>query len=241
LPEDENAANDMLTKTVQNTAGVYCYASGSSSTNAEYISNVAIGEMSNSSGADQYADYTGDTNLYVYLEPGVASGITITLANPYNADLSAIWTDWNDNGNFYDTGEEVFVSAFGQGPYVTNIIAPDDALQNTSLRMRIRLDYNNPSPDPCGTTSFGEVEDYTVIVRGVELNPPFNLLSEIINGDIRLTWDAPPGKELISYKIYHSWDYSDFTVTDSIIKNVADVGVRANNNYINHLFCHRFH
>ncbi len=216
LTGDENAANDILTKMVQNTAGVYCYASGSSSASAEYISNVTIGEMSNSSGADQYANYTGDPGLYVYLEAGIASEITITLANPYNADLSAIWIDWNDNGNFYDAGEEVYVSAFGQGPYVTNIIAPESAMQNTNLRMRIRLDYNNPSPDPCGTTSFGEVEDYTVIVAGPQLNPPSNLQSEVANGDIQLVWDAPVAEDLISYKIYHSWDYSDFTVIDSI-------------------------
>ncbi len=210
LSGDENDANDVLTKIVQNTSGVYCYASGSSSSNQEYISNITFGDISNSSSASQYANYSGDPALYIYLEPGVASELTITLANPYNADLSAVWIDWNGNGSFYDPGESVYLSPMGQGPYVTNITAPEDALQNTSLRMRIRLDYNNPAPDPCGTTSFGEVEDYTVIVSGVQLDPPTDLQYELIAGDINLTWDAPGGKDLLGYNIYYSFNYGDF-------------------------------
>jgi hypothetical protein len=210
LTGDENPANDILTKVVQNTAGVYCYASGSSSSNQEYISNMTFGDISNSSSASQYTNYSGDPALYIYLEPGVASALTITLANPYNADLSAVWIDWNANGDFSDPGENVFVSAFGQGPYNTDITAPDDALQNTKLRMRIRLDYNNPAPEPCGTTSFGEVEDYAVFVTGAQLNPATNLQYEISGIDINLTWDAPESKDLLGYNVYHSFNLGEF-------------------------------
>ncbi|OQX72720.1 MAG: hypothetical protein B6D61_13365 [Bacteroidetes bacterium 4484_249] len=216
LTGDENAANDVLTKIVQNTSGVYCYASGSSSTGQEYIANVTIGDISNLSSASQYANYSGDPTLFIYLEPGVASELTITLANPYNADLSAVWIDWNGNGDFYDTGENVYISPMGQGPYVTNITAPDDALHNTNLRMRIRLDYNNPAIDPCGTTSFGEVEDYTVIVSGVQLDPPTNLQYELFEGDINLTWDAPGGKDLPGYNVYYSYNLGNFEVIEYI-------------------------
>jgi hypothetical protein len=220
LPDDENAANDILTKVVRNTSGVYCYASGSSSSSQEYISNVLIGDVSNSSSASQYADYTGDPALNIYLDPGVAAQLTITLANPYNADNGAVWIDWNGNGNFYDAGENVYVSPMGQGPYVTNITAPDDALQNTNLRMRIRLDYNNSALDPCGTTSFGEVEDYTIIVNGAQLNPPTNLQSEIVAGDIQLTWDAPAAKDLVNYNIYYSYAYGDFVFLESVTEQL---------------------
>ena len=216
LTGDENAANDILTKVVQNTSGVYCYASGSSSSGQEYISNMTIGDVSNSSGASQYANYTGDTALYIYLDPGIASQLTITLANPYNADNGAVWIDWNGNGSFYDAGENVYVSPMGQGPYTTNINAPEDALQNTSLRMRIRLDYNNPTPDPCGTTSFGEVEDYTVIVNGVQLNPPSNLQLELIGTDFNLTWEAPAEKDLLGYNVYYSYNLSGFEVIEYV-------------------------
>jgi hypothetical protein len=154
--------------------------------------------------------------LYIYLEPGNSTSLTITLANPYNADICAVWIDWNGNGDFTDPGENVYLSEFGQGPYNTNITAPEDALQNVQLRMRIRIDYNNPAPDPCGTTSFGEVEDYAIIVSGAQLNPPTNLILEVVSDDFELSWNAPEGKDLLGYNIYHSFNLADFEVLEMI-------------------------
>lgn len=216
LPGDENDANDVLTKVVTNLTGIYCYASGSSSSSQEYIANVTIGDMSNSSSASQYADYTGNTTLFINMEPGIAQQLTITLANPYLANIGAVWVDWDGNGSFYDAGENVYVSPAGQGPYITNILAPDNALQNTKLRMRIRLDYNNPAPDPCGTTSFGEVEDYALFVNGEPLNPPTNLQYELFEGNIELSWDVPATKELTGYNIYYSYNLGSFEIIDNI-------------------------
>ena len=216
LTNDENAANDVLTKTVKNLSGVYCFASGGSSASAEYISNMTFGDISNTSSADQYANYTGDPDLYIYLEPGNATALTVTLANPYNADNCSVWIDWNGNGDFYDAGENVYLSEYGQGPYNTNITAPNDALQNVKLRMRIRIDYNNPAPDPCGTTSFGEVEDYAIIVSGVQLNPPTELILNAIGGDFDLSWTAPEGKDLLGYNVYRSFNLGSFEVLEMI-------------------------
>ena len=201
LAGDENAANDVLTKVVTNTSGTYPPASGGSSSSQEYISNITIGDISNSSGADNYADYSGEPDLYIYLEQGIASQLTITLANPYNADNGAVWVDWNLDYDF-SSDERIFLSAFGQGPYITNVIAPDDALTNTILRMRIRLDYNNPDPSPYGFTSFGEVEDYTVIVNGPQLDPPTNVNAEVYDEvNVLVTWDVPAGA-VLSYNVY---------------------------------------
>ena len=203
LAGDENAANDVLTKVVTNTSGTYPPASGGSSSSQEYISNITIGDISNNSGADNYADYSGEPDLYIYLEPGVASQLTITLANPYNADNGAVWVDWNLDYDF-SSDERIFLSAFGQGPYVTNIIVPDDALTNTILRMRIRLDYNNPDPSPYGFTSFGEVEDYTVIVNGPLLDPPQNLSLECVEDYAHFVWEVPAEemRDLTGYTVY---------------------------------------
>lgn len=203
LAGDENAANNVLTKVVSNTSGTYPPGSGGSSSGQEYISNISIGNISNNSGADFYADYSGNPDLYIYLEPDVASQLTITLANPYNADNGAVWVDWNLDYDF-SSDERIFVSAMGQGPYITNVLAPDDALTNTILRMRIRLDYNNPDPSPYGFTSFGEVEDYTVIVNGPQIDPPENINAEVYDEvNVLITWDAPAGA-VLNYNIFRN-------------------------------------
>ena len=166
LAGDENPQNDALTKIVKNTSGTYPPGSGGGS---EYIANVEIAGISNPSGSDFYADYTGEPALHIHLEAGVATQLIMTIGNGYNADVGAVWVDWNLDYDF-SSDERVFVSAFGPGPYVTNITAPDTALMGENLRMRLRLDYNQPDPQPYGTTSFGEVEDYMVIVDYTGIN-----------------------------------------------------------------------
>ncbi len=222
LSGDENSKNDTLTKTITNTNGNYCEASGGSNSSSEHISNVTIGDMSNTSSADNYANYSGDPDLYIYLEPETESGnLTVTNGHPYNANMLAIWIDWNNDSDFTDAGEDIFVSELGQGPYVTTITPPSSALQNTILRMRIRLLYYASAaddPEPCGSKSFGEVEDYSVIVAGVQLNPPLNLQYTTAEGNINLTWDAPSEKALQSYNVYYSLNMGDFTV----LQNIAD-------------------
>jgi len=163
LTVDENSANDVLEKDVENTSGVYCFASGAGG--SEYISGVIMADVSNMSGDDHYTDYTNDENLLIHMTPGFASLLTITLANGYNANVGAVWIDWNGDGDFYDDGA-AYVSPFGPGPYEAVIIPPGNAPENLITRMRIRLDYNNPNPDPCGSTSFGEVEDYAIVIGG---------------------------------------------------------------------------
>jgi len=183
LSGDENQNNDSLTKTIQNTSGVYCYASGGGG--SEYIRLVTVGDFTNSSGNSAYSNYTTDPELVIGLEPGTATPMQVDLYHGYNADLCAVWVDWNGDGDFADDGA-VYVSSFGPGPYNCSITPPEYALRDCALRMRIRLDYNNPTPEPCGTTTFGEVEDYTVIVSAVsgvddQMNPVPRLVGNYPN------------------------------------------------------------
>jgi len=222
LDGDENPENDVLTKVITNTNGNYCEASGGSSASSEYISKINMSGISNSSGADHYADYSGDPDLYMYLDPSSSSNIVITVANGYNADIAAVWIDWNNNGDFYDSGEEVFISNMGPGPYQGQISVPENALQGMPLRMRIRLDYNPSLLDPCGSSSFGEVEDYTVIVSAVQLNPPLNLQYVLDEDDLKLLWDSPSTKTLQTYNIYYSENMGDFSIVANIDADVLE-------------------
>ena len=137
----------------------YCDASGGCD---EYISNVTFGDINNDSDCSGYGDYTSMSTI---LNPGQTYPITITNGTPYSADQCGIWVDWNQDQDFSDAGEAITVSGTpGNGPYTANIIPPATAVPGET-RLRVRITYTG-SVDPCGTTTYGEVEDYSIFVLG---------------------------------------------------------------------------
>lgn len=136
----------------------YCAATGGCD---EYISNVNIGTINSTSTCNNYSNYT---NLSTSVSAGVATPITITNGNPYSSDQCGIWIDWNQDQDFDDPGETITVAGSpGNGPYTANIIPPANAAGGNTT-MRIRITYTG-TLSPCGTTSYGEVEDYTLTVN----------------------------------------------------------------------------
>jgi PKD repeat protein len=128
----------------------------------EYVSQVQIGSINNSSTCDYYHDYTAlSTNVTI----GVGSAITVTNGYGYSDDECGIWVDWNHNNLFTDADESIAVSGNpGVGPYTATITPPTGALVGAA-RMRVRIIYAySETLDPCGTSSYGEVEDYSLNV-----------------------------------------------------------------------------
>ncbi len=138
----------------------YCDALGGCD---EYISQVQVGTIDNSSGCDEYYDYTAlSTEMFI----DSTYSITITNGNPYSPDQCGIWIDWNIDGDFDDANETITVTGTpGNGPYTASVAPPADAIKD-STRMRIRIMYTG-TLSSCGTTTYGEVEDYTVVVNKV--------------------------------------------------------------------------
>jgi len=138
----------------------YCGASGGGE---EYISGVQVGTINNTNtGSDGYADYT---HLSTTMEIGTGYLITVTNGNPYydGQDQCGIWVDWNQDKDFDDPNETIAVSdSPGLGPYTATITPPADANLGDT-RMRIRIMYTG-TLSPCGATTYGEVEDYTITV-----------------------------------------------------------------------------
>lgn len=158
----ENAnGNDTEVKlnyiTVSSGSPSYCTASGGGD---EYISGVEIGSISNTGTSDDdYADYTSlSTDLSVLS----SNNITITNGNPYSQDDLGIWIDFNQDGDFDDTNENV-VCTVNDGADGTYSISVPASASLGSTRMRIRIKYwDADCGSPCGDTQYGEVEDYTV-------------------------------------------------------------------------------
>lgn len=156
---------DVETKTnyITVTNPVYCEAS--SVNNAyERITNVQMGSINNASEWSNYTDYTA---LSTIVTAATASPITITIGNSYSDDQVLVWVDWNQDGDFTDADEKVYTSPEGVGPFTSNITPPVTAL-NGMTRMRIRLHEAGygPNDTPCGTSDYGEVEDYDLVIQG---------------------------------------------------------------------------
>ncbi|WP_422106728.1 immunoglobulin-like domain-containing protein [Winogradskyella sp.] len=141
----------------------YC-DSASTNVNDEFISRVQLNTIDNSSGAQFYSDFT---NISTTLTKDTQYTITITptwTGTLYNEGYG-VWIDYNRDGDFTDAGEEVFTLAPSQTtPVSGSFTIPSGAVEN-STRMRVTMRYNQ-IPGPCDNFTYGEVEDYTVIIEG---------------------------------------------------------------------------
>lgn len=157
---DENTANDCKTKSVTNNFGIYCDASGGCD---EFIDGVVFGDIDNQ-GTD-CGNYQDFTNLSTVIEPGNTYQLTLYNGNMYTSDDWGVWIDWNADGTFNMTDELVVCDIDnGAASHTFDITVPAGATQGDT-RMRIRLKWSGSDcGDPCGTTTYGEVEDYTVTI-----------------------------------------------------------------------------
>ena len=148
--------------TVSTGSPTYCTASGGGD---EYISGVQIGDINNTgTGSDGYYDYTSfstDVNILS------ANNITITNGHIYQNDDLGIWIDWNQDGDFDDSDENVICTGDDSANGTYSFSVPASAKLG-STRMRIRIKWSGTDcGSPCGNTTYGEVEDYTLnIIAG---------------------------------------------------------------------------
>ena len=115
-----------------------------------------------------------------------------------------IWVDWNNDNVFNNTNEKVYAT----GGYVTGV--NDDftipvGTPSGSYRMRIRADYLDTDPSPCGAITYGEAEDYTLTIPSVTCtNDPSGIsTSSITTNSVTISWTAAGGSAS-SYQYYVS-------------------------------------
>jgi len=141
----------------------YC-AAGAGTTAGEKISRVRYLLIDNASTST--AGYENFLNVTTPAFLGVTSPITVNISGAFTSDQVLVWIDFNQNGSFSDAGELVYTSATGVGPHTGNITVPATAMMGNT-RMRVRLHDTGPGPNntPCGNSSWGQVEDYTVNIQ----------------------------------------------------------------------------
>jgi hypothetical protein len=171
----------------------YCTASGGCD---EYISRVQIGTIDNVSACTNYGNYTSiSTNFPL----NATKVLTVTNGYPYAADQCGVWIDWNKDNDFNDANETILVSGTpGVGPYTATITPPAGATTG-NVRLRIRITYTG-TVDPCGTTTYGEVEDYTLnLTAAATTNEWIGVTSTDWNTGTNWSLGTPPTSTLTTY------------------------------------------
>ncbi|MBL7772544.1 MAG: hypothetical protein JNM95_06780 [Chitinophagaceae bacterium] len=127
--------------------------------NLEYISQVSIGTINNITTCDliDYKDYTTQSTS---LAAGNSYAITLGNGNFYLGDTWSVFIDFNHNGILNDVGEYYYFTP-NAAIFSKTISVPSSAF-NGPTRMRVRLMSNSP----CGPSTWGEIEDYTIVITG---------------------------------------------------------------------------
>ncbi|GGC89632.1 metalloprotease Fpp1 [Flavobacterium lutivivi] len=183
------ASNAVSVTTTANTI-TYCTASATN-TNDERIQKVQLGTINNTStGTAGYEDFTA---LSTNLVRGTSNTISVTpfwTATKYNEAYS-VYIDYNQNGVFTDTGEKVWTKTGSQTTPATGSFTVPATATLGATRMRVMMKYSTAPTSPCGTYTYGQVEDYTVnitatakIDEGNTKALSFGLYPNPVTGDV---------------------------------------------------------
>jgi uncharacterized repeat protein (TIGR01451 family) len=130
-------------------------------------------EPSTSGDANADSDMDDGINFPTNLFPNANIILPVTIFNNSGSDaFLTAWIDWNGDGDFDDTGEQIanesFNNAMFNGTFTTNLLftVPSDVNQTTPIasRFRVSTDMSTIS-SPCRNVSCapnGEVEDYLI-------------------------------------------------------------------------------
>ncbi|WP_411811918.1 reprolysin-like metallopeptidase [Chryseobacterium scophthalmum] len=187
----------------------------------EYISNVTVANVNNSSVGTAYSDYTTNPLLQINVVKGVSNQMSVTVANP-DYDTVAAWIDYNKNGVF-ESSERVFnfPVALITGPVTGSFTVPQSAITGQPMRMRVVLLYGG-APNaggsltgPCGGLSYGEAEDYFVVATEANLSTVDN---NIKNSGIQI-YPNPATDFLNVTKVSDKATYKIYSAAGQLVGN----------------------
>ncbi len=191
------------------TGDEYCQNDGGDTTD-EWIAKVTLGNIRNQSGNDGgYGDYTGMTakvergNSYLI---SLTPGFTETLYDEH----WRVWVDLNQDGDFDEANELLYDSPEASAGVVKTALKIPDGVPLGKTRMRVAMKFigtisevpDTDVPTPCSEFGFGEVEDYSIEIDGVQsgCSAPTNLsIEEKSDNTILLKWGAVSGAS--SYEV----------------------------------------
>jgi hypothetical protein len=159
---NSSAQSNPVNVTTLSTSLTYCASQGNSTVD-ERIGKVVFNTINNTSTGG--TGYTNFTAISTNVVRGSAYAITITpqWTSTVYSEGYAVFIDYNQDGDFTDAGETVFTKATSTSATATGTITIPATAALGSTRMRVSMKYNG-TPTACETFSYGQVEDYTVII-----------------------------------------------------------------------------
>jgi hypothetical protein len=151
----------------------YCPAQGRMGTGADWISEVKLADLQHSSGKSAYSDFTNHT---AHLNHSQTYTIEVQLNHSFSKDSVYAWIDYDGNYHF---GEEELIrlSPPDASHKSTAQLTTPFSVGTDTLRMRVRVQYDHPLPQSCGSI-YGEVEDYSIVLQGSGIGLPNEIAAE---------------------------------------------------------------
>ncbi|MCK5788567.1 MAG: hypothetical protein KAH32_06190, partial [Chlamydiia bacterium] len=171
LSADVNQLNDTVSDNITNMLPNYCNCYATSAA-YEDITGVSIGLWSNTSPASGhgYTDFTSLSSM-AFISPSMSYPVSVSSDFPpgYSYQYTCytnVFIDFNRDGDYTDPGELVYGAATTSSYTVSGTFTvPPTALSGvTHMRVVLRQSGNAANTGPCGTYSWGETEDYKIMV-----------------------------------------------------------------------------
>ena len=223
------ASVDSNSITVTTNPVTYCIPTGTSQ-DPNGITNVTLGTINNPTGleAGSYGNYS-NLSTNVFIGATVPFSITYGTGFTYN---TYIWVDWNNDGDFTDLDERVYVGVSTNavpttlsGTFTVPLLNSNSVSTLGSHRLRIGgVDFDDPS-DPCRNGSWQAYEDYTINVISVPpcaVSTPSALTTANVTATgATLVWSDPA---MTPNTVYNYWVSNTSTPPAATCANPVGMG-----------------
>ena len=155
-----SVASNTVNVTTTSAALTYCTSQGNSTAD-EKIGKVVFGTINNTSAGT--AGYENYTSISTNAARGTAYTITITPSwtSTVYSEGYAVFIDYNQDGDFADSGETVWTKATSTAASASGTITIPATAALGTTRLRVSMKYNG-IPTSCESFSYGQVEDYSI-------------------------------------------------------------------------------
>ncbi len=203
-----SAASNTLNVTTLPASVTYCSSKGNNVT-YEWIDLVQLGTINNVTSAN--AGYGDFTSLSTTLQTGTSYTIYFSAGFRSTAytEYWYIWIDYDHDGTFEST-ELINSTSSKLSTTLSKTFTIPTTATIGSTRMRVTMKYNS-APTACETFSYGEVEDYTIVINAGTPDTqapttPTNLASSnVTQTTATLSWTASTDNVGVTgYNVYRN-------------------------------------